>query len=451
MLNIKKIAFQLLLLALLLAFLLSGCRRKEDEAVTPRKTLAPVQNTSQQTGLFLIEPIPLQRVEVASEALAVWRQYSKQKPTLLLFSNDPMLIPVPEVLRSDVDNVITMASQVEIAQVSSRHTPSLVMLPSMTVDAALRSGWFSQLVWALPLRDPDAELSVVALRQQFLEKGLADEQERASLVLLDKQVSGVLRETPLVVAPLPNLPQLTGPVIVHFDQSYFQQMYKNEIATPLIPLVINTLSTLREKKIPLLAVTFSYGNLEERIALDVRFIGEIVERLVAHPENFDQPMPANWKRMGDSLYLANFFKKDEVRELALAMNAEEPDAAWVKFALFRSAAANKQGSDALSFLAEAVKLDNVYAMEYLNLSEMAYDKGRPDEALRMLSLAANVFPESVQIKLKMAHLATDMGENETALHLVTQLQQLEWSPVYYPDMPKYLLDFTSFLKAQGQG
>jgi tetratricopeptide (TPR) repeat protein len=207
------------------------------------------------------------------------------------------------------------------------------------------------------------------------------------------------------------------------------------------------MNALRDRELQTLAVTFDNGNFDGGISLDVRFMQYLLTRSVEAPETLDQPVQVNWKRQTDIIYLSNFFKKDETRELVLAMNADEPNAAWIKFALYRSSVEHKKGSDALLFLAEAVNLDKVYALEYLALSDMAYEKQRPDEAMRMLSLASEAFPENVQIKLKMAHLAAAMGEKETALTLVEQLQQQEWSLFYYPDMLTYLENLAAFINS----
>jgi predicted Zn-dependent protease len=69
---------------------------------------------------------------------------------------------------------------------------------------------------------------------------------------------------------------------------------------------------------------------------------------------------------------------------------------------------------------------------------MAYEKNRPDEALRMLSLANRTFPDDPFIKLRMVQLAQELGDLKTAVHLLKQLQELSWSEIYYPDMPSLL-------------
>ncbi len=251
-----------------------------------------------------------------------------------------------------------------------------------------------------------------------------------------------------MAAALKHLPQFDRPVVLHIDLSYFQPLYKNEISTPLFPLIFQTLEELRQRQMKCIAVTFSYGNREGRIALDVRFLGDVIKRFIEDPATLDQPVPANWQRQSEALYLSNFFQKEKIRELFEAQEQDAPDSAWVKFNLYRSAAEHKEGSKALDYIAEAVKLDPVYAMEYFNLTQMAYDKGRPDEAMRMLRLASGAFPDDPQIKLLIAQLAVELKQEHAAAQIVKELQALSWSDIYYPQMTEYLQGFAEFL-AQG--
>ena len=418
------------------------------ETSSPPSALAEIVKTKAAIGakVLLVDPLPLQRVELPAEALAIWRDHAAQRPALLLLSGNPMLVQVPSVLRNEVQSLIEMGSRAEIARRSSMQVADPLLMPVMTVDAALRAGWFSQVFWALPLRDSKQELSAEAFRKQLRDNGLLSEDELARLNVEKHQLRGTVRGTPFTAAPLEFLPAVTGAVVVHIDQSYFQDLYKNEMATPLLPIVYDTLSALRERRTPVVAATFAYGNLEERIALDVRFVGEMLAHFIEHPERAKEPAPPNWARQGDIYQLENLFEYDKIRDLALAMEREEPESAWVKFSLYRAAAAKKSGEVALGYLAEAVKRDGVYALEYLSLAYMAYEKRRPDASLQMMKLAADAFPENPLIRLKIAQLSSELGERKSAEHLVEQLQQLPWSTVYYPDMPAYLQGFVKFLK-----
>ena len=394
---------------------------------------------------LLNEPTPVYRFETTAEALSVWRRAS-ERPTLLLLSNNPHLTPVPEEMWSKTTILISNANVKTLAMATTDRNPAPLIIPGMAVDAAMRNGWFKELAWALPLRDPAQEINLEKFTAQLSKTGIANEEEVSSIAATDRTFHGLLRNTPFSASALPLLQGLKQPVIVHIDLSYFQPLYKNEIATPLLDTVFNTLMTLKKMHLQTLAVTLSYGHLDSKIALDVRFLGDIIAYLIEEPTRLEQPIPENWKRQQDTLYLSNFFKKDEVRELFLTQEKASPNEAWIKFNLYRSASEHKEGTKALDYLAEAVALDHLYALEYQELSVMAYEKGRPDEAFRMLKLASDAFHNDPLIKLQMVKLAQEIGEKEAALHLLSQLRNLQWSEYYYPGIPQHLEDLTEFVR-----
>ncbi|MBW2690269.1 MAG: hypothetical protein JRC99_10120 [Deltaproteobacteria bacterium] len=407
--------------------------------------IAPAYDVVLTATTLLNEPTPVYRFETTAEALSVWRQ-AAERPTLLLLSNNPHLQTVPEELRKQVSILINKADAADLAMATTDRNSDPLLLPGMAVDAALRSNLFQELIWVLPLRDPSQELSLEKFTDQLAESGLANEQEKATLALAEGTFNGTLRDTAFTAAALPLLQDPTQPVIVHIDLSYFQPLYKNEIATPLLDIVFNTLATLKKMHLQTLAVTFSYGHLDSQISLDVRFLGDIIAYLIEDPARLDQPIPLNWQRQRDTLYLSNFFQKEKVWELYKAQEQDAPNEAWVKFNLYRSAAEHKKGRQALDYLAEAVSLDYLYALEYQELSKMAYEKDRPDEAFRILTLSSEAFPHDPFIKLQMIQLAQSVSKKEAALRLLKQLRSLQWSEFYYPQMPQYLVDLTTFVQ-----
>lgn len=428
------------------AMLLSGCRQ-EERPVSP----SPAPGLEEPARALFSEPMPLQQVELATEALVVWRKHAGSKPSLLLLSDQPMLHPVPDVLREEATRFISTASPEEIVRRTHPAGPDLLMLPGMTIDGALRAGWFARFFWALPLRDADQELFLDPFRNKLIERGFLNDEEGESLTLVDRRYAGQIRGVPFVAAPFAHLPDIAGPVIVHIDLSYFQKLYKNEVATPLLKTTLGALDSLRQRKIPVLAVTLSMGNLEGRIGLDVRFLGEVIRALVETPQIFDGPLPITWRRQGDILYLRDFFQKDEIREVALAMERDEPRSAAVKFSLYRSAVEFRDGVAALAYLGQAAALDRVYALEYLDLAELAAERGRPDEAVRMLKLARSAMPSNPEIRLRQAQLAAQLGKTGEAARLAEELSALPWSPVYFPEMKAELTAFAHSLRQQGVG
>jgi tetratricopeptide (TPR) repeat protein len=437
------IARPLIVFLLLCLLLLAACS-KEENAPSERQATA----AAAPTRILLKDALTLQRFELTPEALSVWRQGAGPKPTLLLLSNDPLLQPVPETLLQQVAALVKTASGEELAARGSLRRADPLLAPQMTLDAALRTGLFAKVIWAVPRQDDAPQIDARQLGAQLVEAALATDDEAATLKQQRELVVGRLRGTPLAVGTLSQLIGIAEPVVVHIDQSYFQKLYKNEIKTPLLPIIYDTLKELRSKNIPVLAVTFSYGNLEGRVDLQVRFVGEILARLIENPAELDQPVPANWQRQMNVFHLGSLLQKDKAREVALAMEKEEPDKAWVQYTLYKSAQENRIGDEALEHLTKAVHLDRIYALEYEVLAGMAYDRGRPEAALQVLQHAGTAFPEDPFLQLKIAQLASEIGDNKNARFLVDGLHPLPWSPVFYPEMPDYLKGFAAHLEGK---
>jgi len=434
-----------ILVVLLFGLFVFACTQEKTPEPAPQNS---VKTAQVQTLNLFSDPIELQRFEWTTQVLSTWQRFADTKPTLLLLSNDPLLMPVPEPLRAEVAEHLKQADPGLLAKRGSLRSADPLLLGEMALDAALRAGFFSRVVWAIPQQEGGTQIEAKALGQQLLDAGLATPGEVASLHPVGPLVEGRLRDTPFIVGSLSALQTLNGPVVVHIDPSYYEKLYRNEIRTPLLPLVKTSLEQLKALQIKSLGLSYADANLDHRFALDGRYLGDFLAMMIADPQKLDAELSEIWKGQAEILYLKNFMQKEKIAQIAKQMVTTAPRSAWVKFTLYRAAQESDAGEAALQALAEAVLLDPVYALEYENLAEQAYDKGRPDAALQMLQLATETFPDNPHIRLKIAQLSSELDDRKTAQHLIEQLQKLPWSPVYYPQMPDYLKGFAAHLEGK---
>lgn len=420
-------SYLILIIALILLFSFTG-PEQQDEFRQPEAN----------AKILMQQPVTFQAFETAAQALPTWRQFAEDKPAILLLSNHPFLMPLNQETRGQTLDLAEQGSTEELFTASDHRRSDFLFISGMALEIARQKDWFSELYWALPLQDQEEPVLIEEFEKNLNEAGITTEKDAASLKIENSLITGTLRQTNFFAAKLEDLPQINQNVVVHIDLSYFEAVYKNEITSPLFTMIFSTLKKLADKNLKVLAVTFSYGHLDDHIALDVRFIGEIFKDMIGNPQIFSQPLPQNWLRQGNALYLNNFFQKEEIRELYEAQQKEAPNSAWVKFNLYRSAAEFKQGNLALEYLAKAVALDAIYALEYFDLAELAYTRGRPDEAIRMLNLGLEIFPDNVKRQLRHAEISAEVGEIKTALHIISQLKKQSWSHIYYPEMPEAL-------------
>jgi len=436
------------LFLLCLTSFITACDREErppqtfpEQTPTEKEAAAAIKEApvSEKTPIiFMEEDILLQRGETLSDALPDWRPFRKQKPTLLLLSNNPALVPPPAQLSEQITQAMTSSSDAELRVDGNPQLANPLFLPGMTVDLALRHDWFQKFIWAIPIQDPEKQLSLEKFKIQFTERGMAVEADLKTLELKDNVFSGQQRGTPFIAAALENLPQPEGPLIIHIDLSYFQQLYKNEIVTPAMPMVANVLQQLKERKLPVLAVTFSYSHNEGGIPLDVRFLGDFLKYLIEKPERLDQEVPPAWRAQNDILYLNNFFQRDKIEELHLTQANAAPDSAWVRYNLYNLANRNNDPETAFKHLEGAINIDPVYATEFIKLAHLDKEEIPAVHKLAMIKLASTAMPDNVNLKLKQAELALAADDKILAEATLNELKGQTWSPVYYRGMQEYL-------------
>lgn len=423
------------LLPILCTLLLFGCEQKNEtpsESVKlPAVQLQPLPEVTRRPVLLLKEPIMAVLVETAAEAIPTWRKYAAAKPTLVLLSQNPFLTPIPEQVENEALQLVRNGSSDDFKAKSTPYTADPIILPEMALSAALDAGFFSKIVWILPTADDQTALSLETFRRQLTESGIATQDEASSFSTRDKGLAGTLRQLPIEVIPYKYLAHIDGPAVIHLDQTFLKKLYKSEIKTPIHPLVYQLLAKLRSVKILTLATTLSQSHHSGDISLKVRFLLPTIERFLSQPDLLDQSPSPNDQRHQQALYLENFFQKEKILELYLAMGKDTPQNAAVKYALYQISRQFKLGDKALNYLTQAVSIDPVYALEYLDLATMALEKGRPQEALRMLELAKEQFPINPFIQLSIADLLAATGESQAAIAQFETLMQLPWSELYF--------------------
>lgn len=439
---------QITLICSALLLFSGGCERSETPAetvtskTTPPASVAPAktdpttnENPLEPTTILLQDPIDVHRYEVPPQALLQWYTVRDSRPALVLYANNPLLLSTgtlkPNLLMSRLQDQDQSALRSDVADP--------LIMPKMTLDAALKAGFFSAVYWIMPTPGEIEELSVEIFRSQMMQSETLSAEEARSITLRNGVFSGTVRGVPFhAVHPQANI-KVSGPAAFHFDLSYLSALYKGEIKTPIFPLVYQTLKHLRDQQIETVAASFSYSQINYEVALGSRFLGDVFFQLFAQPERLDKNLPVLWTQRANALYLPNMMMFDEARKLLLKMADAQPDDASLHYALYMvSRETSASRSVALRHLADAVQRNPVYAYEYLSLAPVAREKGFPDEALRVLSLANQANPDNPFMALELARALIAAGQTDPAVPLLENLLTLNWSKYIYPNMPSFL-------------
>ncbi|MDH3982092.1 MAG: hypothetical protein OES84_04235 [Kiritimatiellaceae bacterium] len=421
------------LLITFLLLLIGGYDRSEALSATTDPEAAKTAASSKK--ILLNDQVALHRYEVPSQALLEWYAWRSSRPALLLYSNSPLMQATTPTIQNNL--IQHLAGKDESALRYDIANPAI--LPQMTLHTALVGELFSAVYWVMPFDIAITELSIDIFRQQMIQIGALNNEEAQTLTLHEGVFSGEVHGVPFHALHPQAKFAIKGPVVFHFDLSYLSPLYKGEIKTPLYPLIYQTLDKLSNLKVEAVTAGFSYSQISGEVPLGSRFVGEVFAQLFKQPNMLKEKLPAAWVQRANALYLPDLFNVGQARDILMMLSENNPADASLHYALYhasRGSSSTRQG--ALDHLGEAVRRDPTYALEYLVLAPKAREKGRPDEALRILSLAREANPDNPFIALELVHSMIEMGHGDTGVPILKELLTLDWSTAFYPEMPGYL-------------
>lgn len=385
----------------------------------------------------LTQPLTMGLNEVDIEALPSLLPHRGE--TLVLLSNDPFLQPIPDGIRAELDATVGRGEG-ELRRRLGRVADPLLM-PGMLTSAMLEQRIFRRIVWVIPSLEQQEQVNLEKF-QELLHLTGRSEAARSFHKMANGTLNGEISGTPFEVVHPGALPMLTESVVLHIDLGYFSPIYKNEIKTPLLPLVGETLIRLRGSKWPIKAASFSYSNHSGQIALRTRPLGVFIRSLFADPQLLDQKkMPEIWGMWGETLYLESFFQNEEIQQILARMAAEEPDTPWIKYLQANFHFRTKDEANAERYLAEAVKGDVGYALEYMELAEAARGQKKPELILKNLRKLVEAMPDDPLFGLSLCEELFFQGEYEEVRAMLPRLRALNWSSHYYPQVGSILESF----------
>jgi len=433
---------QIRLLFLLCLLLFCAACKKNDAPVTPQATpgkdIPRLQTLETAVPLdaapLFSQPLAATIIEATHEALPIWRSFAKNRPALIIAANNPAMLAVPAELRTEVGALLSNADDQELLRRSSPHHPDPLLLPIMSLSAALDAGWFSQVLWVFPSKQEAEKLELATFQQQLIDAGIATPDEAASFTLKQGSFSGIIRGHLFTAAPAAALPPLEQSALLHIDADYFKPLYSGEIKTPIYPLIVDFLHKIRAQDWKIAAATVALSNQQfEGLPLQTRFLGKNLAAVLQNPKILEESFPSQWVRRANALYLENFMQKEEIQKLYLEMEKIDPRDPDVKFGLYNISRQRNQPEHALVYLKAAVQIDPAYALEYLALAQLASEKNLPQKTVEMLQLAHAALPENPFILTQTVHTLLTNNQREAAKALAPKLAALKWSKIYYPE------------------
>lgn len=422
------------LLGILFLLVLTSCKRNNEE----QKTSFPNQGSPVTPKVPFRAALEPNLYELPSGALATWRNFAAQKPTLVLFSAHPLLDPIPAERKEQIHDLLVKSDEKEIVRRCRMLSNEPVVLPPETLSAALDNDLFSEVVLVVPSLGKPEDINLEKTRIRFQQAGFLTEDESNKLALSDGVIRGTVRKLPLLIVHPDRLPQLVKPIILHIDLSYFREMYVNEVKTPSYDLLLQLATKVREAAYPALAVTLSFSNQEVGFSLESRFLIRDLDTVLRKPELLEGNPPPSWELRAKALYATAMFAESEARELTLQAANKNPDDAAALYALALDMFKQRQAEAGFSTLDQAVALDQGYGLEYLELAQQGLSMGQTEKSIELMGKAANALPDNLFVRIELANQLIQASRVKEARPLIAELIKLDWSKTFHPQVPQYL-------------
>lgn len=422
-----------LIILALFPLIINGCdqRSTESNSTTPSGT-----NTADK--YFLQEPSQPTLCELPTEALAEWRLQEDRKPALVIFSSNPMLLPIPDEAKTKAIDLARNGTQQELRALGSFFAPSPLILPTQTSSAALELGLFSEIFWVYPGQGEIENIDHVAMRDSLANQMFVTPEESGSFSNNQGVVSGKVRGIPLHLVHPDAIPALTRPLVIHIDLSFFTTLYRNEEGTPAYDLILDFAKLLRNKNLDVLSTTLSYSNIEGNVPVDLRFMLTDLYRIMQQPKIIDSPLPETWNLRAKGMAQTTLLQHSEAFDFYRRAQELAPNDASTQFDLYLSFSALKKPEQALAALERTVELDPGYFFEYLNAASRIVPEGGLVEGLALMEKAIEVMDNPGFVLLQCAQTQLDAGHPEQAQITIDRVKALPWSPIYHQDIIDYL-------------
>lgn len=422
-----------LLTTLCLSLFLISCDPQQDTPATQTVATAKPE-TQQPPRIPFQEPLQPDLYELPSGALATWRKFAAEKPTLLLYANHPLLVPLSAEERETALAVVQSGDGREIVRRGSANVPDPAFLPPQTVSVAIEAGLLSELVFVLPSKRPIEAFSLGDFQDRAFRSGFLTEQEAQALTLKDGVISGSLRGIPFRCVHPEARFEIQGPVLLHIDLGYFHDLYVNGVKTRPYDLIYNLSQTIRAKRYSAVATTLSFSNLEVGFALESRFVIRDLAEILRKPAQLNGQTPPAWSLRSEALYLVELFQKEASDNLIRQAAQANPDDAAAIFALSMLAFEGKNSQEGFRLLDTAVALDPGYGKAYMELAEQGLLLKEYDKSIELLHKAARLFPDDAFVRLQLAEILIRQGHGKEAQPILATLQGLPWSANYHPQV-----------------
>ncbi|RJP19612.1 MAG: tetratricopeptide repeat protein [Deltaproteobacteria bacterium] len=204
------------------------------------------------------------------------------------------------------------------------------------------------------------------------------------------------------------------PILV-IDTAFLLSLYKDEVRTPMVPLVVKLYATIRRSEIAPISVWIVSRNREVAFPLEFGYLPVLVREIFSNPRNFREELPAIWRRVQSAQRLAFFGQRDEaLDELKELLLPETAPYAYYQSAVLRFREARIE--EGVRDLRAAASIDPDYGRGFLLHAGAFWAKGEVGIAEFILREGFSMFPGETSIAIGLARALAEqaIGERDEA-------------------------------------
>lgn len=193
-----------------------------------------------------------------------------------------------------------------------------------------------------------------------------------------------------------------GPVL-WIDSGFFPPLYKDEVRTPMVSLVLKLYATLLRARVSPVRAWIVDGTMRRDFPLEFGYIPDLLADVFSDPDRFRDELPEKWRRLEAAQKLAFFGQMEEaLTELdSLAREGGGPSCHY-QAATIRLREGDVEGG--IRSLSKAAKGNPPYVRGFLFQAGVFWNGGELGTAEVILRAGRELFPEDDRFATGIARL-----------------------------------------------
>jgi tetratricopeptide (TPR) repeat protein len=359
-------------------------------------------------------PSTVDRVELPQDALKVLQARGIKDRTLVLISVSPSIRPMDMRTGETVSSGVPPDGWDKLLA-KGYDTPGFHPLNQMNyVNAAFWAGMINKVYWVPPTKESVGKEPLDDIKDFLRGFGVGDN-ELASFVKDKDTMHGVLNGIPVSITDLKNLPKLKEDAVVMIDLTFFADLYKNEVKTPMLDLFAGFVTEVGTRGLHASEVVISYSTANDVVPLEYRFLGDYLYVWLTDPGRLKDGPPLSWYLHSMGMYYETFYQLEDVLQSYSDGIKSDPNDASLHYAFSTAYFSAKDYDNFKLELDRSVELDPAYSTAYLGYAQYFDAKDMPSAAEPMLEAAVKANPVNPSVLVEVYNHQTKNQDFKGAL------------------------------------